>query len=410
MSKHTKNARQGTSPGHLCIWHGLTVPKLAGLMARRPPVDLAHTAKLASVAAMSVYNSGMSALEQMVFGRTVRNTEITEAPLFLLGHWRSGTTLLHNLVTLDPAATYCNLYHVLFPGSFLLTEKVATRLTARLLPATRPMDSMPLTWSHPQEDETALLMQTLCSPYLMLAFQRDSSVYDRFFSFDEASPAEREKFKQALLTFMKKLTVRERKRLVLKSPAHTFRIPMILELFPNAKFAFIYRNPYKVFTSTMHLRRTMFEDNGFAAPDYSSLEDMTLNVYRNLFDTYERDRHLIPEGNLHEIRFEDLEQDPIREIQSLYSGLSLPGFDELEPKLSERLAEHRAHKKNQYQMEAALLDRINTAWQPAFERFGYPMESPTGDERPTEPTLPDATDPLLKTPHATRRPNLKQPT
>jgi hypothetical protein len=345
-------------------------------MALRPPMEWKHTGRLASVALTSVLNSTLNRMESLFYHRRIRSTEIDTPPIFILGHWRSGTTLLHNLLTLAPDTNYCNLYQVLFPGSFLLTENFATRLTAGLLPKTRPMDGMPLTWHHPQEDETALLMRTLLSPYLMLAFHNDPSVYDRYFTLRSVSEHQRQQWKDALLWFSKKLTVRRPGRLIFKSPGHTFRIPLLLDIFPDAKFLMIYRNPYRVFSSTMHLRRTMFRDNGFASLDDSSLEEMTLDVYSRLFETYEEDRHLIPEGNLHEIRFEDLEHSPANVVRGAYEALGLPDFDRLEPCLKQYFAQHGNHRKNQYTLEKGLMQRIYDEWQAAFERYGY---SETGD-------------------------------
>ncbi len=376
MNQAQSESRQGTAPGALCLWNGLTVSSLVKLLALRPAIDWKHSGRLASIAGMSVSNSASAALERLIYNRRIRETQLVAPPVFVLGHWRSGTTMLHNLLTLDPQTTYCNLYHILFPDSFLLTEKVVTRLTTRLIPATRPMDRMPLSWDHPQEDETALMLKTLLSPYLMVAFQNDPEVYERFFSLQDASGKEREQWKQALLHFFKKLTLRDPRRLVLKSPAHTFRIPLLLELFPDAKFAFIARNPYKVFSSTMHLRRTMFTDNALATPDLSGIEDQTLSVYRGLFDTYEQDRHLIPEGNLHELRFEELEADPLGQVARLYDALTLPDFERLEPRIRTSLFEHRAHRKNAYSLEASLKERIDKQWEPAFERFNYAQTLP----------------------------------
>ena len=108
---------------------------------------------------------------------------------------------------------------------------------------------------------------------------------------------------------MKKLTFKAgaNKHVLLKSPTHTFRIPFLLEMFPDARFVYIYRDPYKVYNSTLHLRKTMFGDNGFAPLDMEKLEEDMSNIYLNHLNVYERDRQTVPEGQLHEVRFEDQE-------------------------------------------------------------------------------------------------------
>ena len=122
-----QSARAETKPkkqGHFCVWHGLTVGNWLRLLASRPPMHLSSLPRLASISALSVLNSWNELVETCLLGGRVSRQKIEHPPIFILGHWRSGTTLLHNLMTLDPQFTYPNLYHVIYPGHFLLTERV----------------------------------------------------------------------------------------------------------------------------------------------------------------------------------------------------------------------------------------------------------------------------------------------
>ena len=58
-------------------------------------------------------------------------------------------------------------------------------------------------------------------------------VYEEFFDLERVSSSNREKWKAGLMWFLKCLTVRESKRIVLKSPPHTFRIEALMEMFPE---------------------------------------------------------------------------------------------------------------------------------------------------------------------------------
>lgn len=75
--------------------------------------------------------------------------------VFILGHWRSGTTFLHELLGTDqkfiaPTSLECfATEHYLRWGDFLSSLKWA-------IPARRPMDDMAMGWHRPQEDELAL--------------------------------------------------------------------------------------------------------------------------------------------------------------------------------------------------------------------------------------------------------------
>src|SRR5262249_21201176 len=76
------------------------------------------------------------------YGARLRRTPVREAPLFIIGHWRTGTTLLHELLILDGRHSYPNTYQCLEPNHFLLTERLITRWLWFLMPSRRPMDSM----------------------------------------------------------------------------------------------------------------------------------------------------------------------------------------------------------------------------------------------------------------------------
>src|SRR5207244_7988419 len=76
--------------------------------------------------------------------------------------------------------------------------------------------------------------------------------------------------------------------LVLKSSGHTCRIRLLLELFPDAKFVHIHRNPYAVFQST---RRTVLKVSPWSVlqrPDHSDLDDRTIRQYKEVYDVFLR--------------------------------------------------------------------------------------------------------------------------
>lgn len=376
-NKRTEDNKQPqvkrTSQGPLCVWHGLSVYGLYKFFQLKPPIHSSRLKTLASLPFTAIYNSLMNGIETLVFGRRVAKIDVHKSPIFIIGHWRSGTTLLHNMMFADENMMSCNLYEVLYPGHFLLTESVVKKLTARFLPETRPMDNMRIGWDLPQEDETALLLNTpLISPYLLMAFYRRPELFERFYELKDASPAEQSQWKNAFIHLLKKLSFRyPNKRAVLKSPTHTYRIPLLLELFPDAKFVYISRDPYAVFQSSLHLRRTLFDENGMEPFREEGLEEMTLDVYQKLFHAYERDRHLIEPGRLYEIRYEEFVLDPLGELKKLYDALDLPEFEQLEAKLRPTMKEVREYKKNQFRLSDDVKRRVYDALKPIFKHFGY---------------------------------------
>ena len=157
----------------------------------------------------------------------------------MIGHWRSGTTLLHELLVLDSRHTYADTYDCFAPNHFLVSSWLIRPTLGLLMPARRPVDNMAAGWDHPQEDEFALCNMGVPSPYLTAAFPNCPSQYPEYLDLRDVPPAAVQRWKDSLRWFLTCLTVRRPKRIVLKSPAHTCRIKVLLEMFPNAKFVHI---------------------------------------------------------------------------------------------------------------------------------------------------------------------------
>jgi hypothetical protein len=371
--------------GFFCVWHGCSFGNWLKLLASRPKMHWSRLHKLISITGLSVLNSGSNLMESAVFGRKIARQTIDHPPVFILGHWRSGTTLLHNLMTLDQQFAFPNLYEVMFPRNFLLTERLVTSLTSWMLPKTRPMDNVEAGYHLPQEDEVGLLLLSGLSPYMMLAHPHDPSKYEPYFELTSCSPAEKQRWKDDFLYFIKKLTIKNNKPMVMKSPTHTFRIPVLLEMFPDAKFVYIYRDPYDVYNSSIHLRKTLFAENGLAKVDMDErMQEETLSLYSYCIDTYERTRSLIPAGNLHEIRFEDLEANPLGEMHHIYEGLGLGGWESVEPAIQKKVPELTRYRKNSFVMDEAVMRKVYNRWKPSFDRYGYPSRLPEYQPAPAK--------------------------
>ena len=360
------------SQGGLTIWNGMNVSGLWRFMQSRPSIHWTRLHRLVPLPFTAAYNSGMGAIESLLYGRAVAATELTAPPLIVLGFLRSGTTLLQNLLSHDPQFGHLGLYQALFPWHFLLTENVAKKLTGAFVPKARPMDNMQVSWDAPQEDDIATTIMSRVSPYMFLSRPPDLQSFWRALDFDTLPAEDLDRYKSCLTLLLKKMTYRSQKRIMLKSPFHTFHVRTLLELFPDAKFLYIHRNPYHVFRSGCHLRRRMIDENTLGRSIYKNVEDEILGTYQFAFERYENDRHLIPQGNLHEICYENLEVDPIEELGNAYDALSLDGVDALKAAIRPQLASLQSYQKNQFKDDPALVRRVYAELRPAFERFGYP--------------------------------------
>ncbi len=201
------------------FWHGMDFFTWMELLIRnRFAFAPIRTSMVATVTFASLLNSFASVFESLFYSHDVRNTKLREPPLFVLGHWRSGTTLLHELLMLDPRHTCPTTYQCLAPHHFLWTEWFMPALLRFLLPAQRPMDNMPAGMDRPQEDEFALVNLGVPSPYLVWAFPNHGPVCDEYLDLRTLPAAEREAWKRTWLDFVKRIALKNNRP---RSGTHT---------------------------------------------------------------------------------------------------------------------------------------------------------------------------------------------
>jgi hypothetical protein len=355
------------------IWQGCNFPAFMRLLCKnRCAVHPRFLYMPLVMTTVSVIHSALEFLQESWYGSRLDRTAIRQAPLFIIGHWRTGTTLLHEMITLDPRFACPNTYHCLEPNHFLLTEGLADTLFRWMLPSHRPMDNMAMGWNRPQEDEFALCMMGQPSPYCTIAFPNHPPQDMAALDVDALPLPQREKWKRAFVGFLKRLTYRDPRRLVLKSPTHSCRIPTLLELFPQAQFLHIVRNPYVVFPSTVKLWQSLFGTHGLQVPRFQGLEEFVFTTFEHMYDRIEEGKKLVPEGNFHEMRYEDLIADPLTEVGKAFSRLRLGKFDELRPKLETFWQMQSGYQTNRYSaLSAELLAEIGRRWEAVIERYGY---------------------------------------
>lgn len=355
------------------LWQGCSFPAWVRLLLRnRFAVHPPYWHIPLVVTTVSIGHSALRYLQEALYGSKLDRTPIRHPPLFIIGHWRTGTTLLHELLTLDPRHSYPTTYCCLEPNHFLLTERLVKRLFGWVLPTHRPMDNMKVGWDQPQEEEFALCMLGQPSPYLTIAFPNRPPQDQEALDVDPLPPRQREAWKRAFVGLLRRLTYRDPRRLVLKSPTHTCRIPTLLDLFPGAKFVHIVRNPYVVFPSTVNLWRTLYRTHGLQVPTFRGLEEHVFATFTHLYDRLEATRRLVPPGDFHEVRYEDLIARPIDEMAALYDRLGLGAFAALQPRLEQYWRDNAGYQTNRYPpLSDALRGEIGHRWRPVIERYGY---------------------------------------
>lgn len=356
------------------IWSGITLAAWLRLLARNRFRIAPHRIPMALVVTTlaALVNSPASWAQRLIFGRRIARTKIEPHPIFVVGHWRTGTTFLHELLVADPRHASPTSYQCFAPGHFLVSRSWLGKLAEMLSPRHRPQDDMPFSLDSPQEDEFALCNLGIPSPYWTMAFPNHPPQCQQYIDMEGLTPSERERWKQGLFRFLQAVTYATGKRLVLKSPAHLGRIRVLLELFPQAKFVHIYREPLSVFASTMNLWRRFYRDQGLQRPTYEGLEEYVLETFNRLYRAFERDRPLLGPGQLAEVRFETLVANPLGELERIYRELDLGSFELARPGIEQLLEGRKDYKPNRFTIAEEVRQKVREHWGWFAVKYGYP--------------------------------------
>jgi hypothetical protein len=376
MSERVAAIERRWSSEQLAVGIGLG-PWIALLARHGFRVHPVYWHRAAMVGAVGLLSSTLGAIERLTHGSAVRAQKLDPAPLFVLGHWRSGTTHLHNLLATDPANTACNTWQAVFPSHALLTGTIGPRLLRNALPAHRTYDKVAMSWGSAAEDEIALLkLDGARSFYCALMFPDDFEQFVRYVDFgDEATDDDRRIFLERLELLLRKLMVASGgKRVIVKSCPHTARMRLVAEAFPTSRFVYIHRHPARVFASMLHMRSIVDWENYLQRPQRSFVEgrwDQTARLGQVVFERYLRDRERLGPDRLMELAYDDLCGNELARMAELYERLGLPGWAEAEARLVPYVAGLKGYQRNTLPLDERLLDYVYDRWRFVYEAHGY---------------------------------------
>ena len=367
-----KPAPTRRSPFEASLWLGIDFFAWVRLLGRnRFAIDIAKTPLALLITIVAAGNTLLRWTETLWFRRRVRAVPPPEDPIFIIGHWRTGTTMLHELMSLDPRHRCPTTYESLSPNHFLLSEHVVRRFFGFVLPRKRPFDNVRMGFDRPQEDEAALCLRGQPSPFLTVAFPRRPAMDPAYVDLESLSPPQLARWKSNLVRFLQLLLYKRPGRLVLKSPQHTFRLKVLKEMFPRAKFIHMVRDPYVVYPSTMHFWRTMYETYGLQPFDMGALREHVFSTFEQMHAKLEATRTLIDDAHICELRYEDLARDPVEQMEALYEFLELGDFDVVRPAIQRFAERSKRYRTNSYPLDASTRDEIVRRWADYFVKYGY---------------------------------------
>ncbi len=313
------------------------------------------------------------ALQERRYRKELANKTLENDPLFILGHWRSGTTFLHNIFAQDKHFGYTTTYQTVFPHYIMSLQGFFKPVMKLLMPSHRPTDNMELSPDLPQEEEFALSNMTACNYYNFWFFpERMQEWCDRFLTFKTITDEELREFKQTFEKLVKlSLWNTGGTQYLSKNPPHTGRIKAMTELFPRARYIYLMRNPYTVFESTRSFYINTIKPLQFHAISDEEMEQNILRNYMELYHAYKEQKQHLPEGALYEVRFEDIEKDALNITKDIYSKLGIPGWEEAKSAIESYIQSKKGYKKNKYQYAPRTVRLVNEHWGEALDDWGY---------------------------------------
>lgn len=353
----------GSTPGTL----------LQLLLANGPPArDRWPQVALALTVALARWP--FSTVERVFVSLTQGQTTPMPDPIFIVGYWRSGTTHLHNLMAQSPHLGYITPLATGLPWDILGIVRALEPLLERALPQDRYVDNVAVTPTSPQEDSIPLATMGAHSYYHGLYFPSQFEAHFRRDVFQTGGETDLAHWRHLHRHLLKKVSIHQRSfPLVIKNPVYTGYIRHLRVLWPRAKFIHIYRNPYRVFPSTRHYFNRLLPELALQTYGDLPIEPLILESYPILIKALQADTADLPPDQFAELRFEDLQADPLPVLQALFEQLELPDFEAARPRLTGYLADLQDYRQNQYTLDPDTIAKIETHWQPLIQQWGYSL-------------------------------------
>ncbi|MFM7509550.1 MAG: sulfotransferase family protein [Actinomycetota bacterium] len=269
-----------------------------------------------------------------------------EAPVFVTGLGRSGTTLLHELLALDPGARSPALWEFAHPvpPPEAATAETDPRITIADDEIT-VMDEMFPAFTGMHENRGFLPTECIfafafqCSTDMFTGLY-DVPSYTMYRAGGDRTP-EYAWHRRLLAT----LGSRRPGSWVLKAPSHLSALPTLFAEYPDARVVITHRDPLRVvgsLTDMMATLRWMHSDH----VDHAAISELLGMGLVFQMDTVSaaRDSGAVPEDRVHDVLYSDLIADPVATVESLYADWDREFTNAFRARLQDYVdARHRGH-------------------------------------------------------------------
>ncbi|MFT4646760.1 MAG: hypothetical protein ACI8ZX_003193 [Planctomycetota bacterium] len=313
-------------------------------------------------------------LQRLLFDTKINKIDLqTKQPVFIIGHWRSGTTHLHYVFHKDNQFGTLSNYQTFSFTTALLSQRVVKFLLSPLMPKERTQDNIKMTVDKPGEEEQALSVVSTRTGIHSWIFGKNPSYFSKYNLFKGISDEEKKAWQEDYTYVLKNISfANNNKQLLLKNPHNTSRVKELLEMFPKAKFVFIHRNPLDVYISMIHLYGKVIETQFLQYATIRERKELILYYYKETMQKYLKDRAMIPKESLFEVGFDEFTGNEMEMAEKMYTHLDIDGFENAKPRIQHYLDSVKTYKKNKFRkIDPEMEARIRKEWAFAFEEWGY---------------------------------------
>ncbi|NHJ46435.1 MAG: sulfotransferase [Asgard group archaeon] len=324
----------------------------------------------------------LRAIEWIAVTRKVKKTKVKTDPLFVIGHYRTGTTYLMTLLAYDKSKGYCSNLEGYVPHFFITFHGLAKKLIDASLPETRPMDDVVMGSDEPTEEEYAIGAMSKYGFYNGFIFPKKFKHFSKYNAIeDHYKEKDVKKWRKVYETFVRKLTLKYKGRmLILKNPTITYKIKLILKMYPNAKFVHLYRNPYTMYASTVRFFREVFAIYAVQTWKDEDLQQGIIDNYKEMYELFNETRKLIPKERIIDIKYEDFIKDPMSDLKRIYKDLDIEGFEECKENFAKYIKSQESYTPGKHIISDDVINRVNDNWDFIREMHGYERLEPKGSE------------------------------
>jgi omega-hydroxy-beta-dihydromenaquinone-9 sulfotransferase len=317
---------------------------------------------------------------ELVFTRKIKKHKITKDPIFVLGFYRSGTSFTHEFLSQDPRLGYHTNYQMILPEIMLTTERFMAPFfdfICRTFNIQDPVHRVRMSFKYPGEEDGT--MTTFLNPrgaqWGYFFPKKMMEHFKKYVLFETIDDKEKKAWMDDMMFIHKKISIANKgKQLIFKSPPNTARVELLLSQYPNAKFIFIHRNPYEVYSSNKSFWKVTHRIYALGSYKNVNTDEIIFETYSKMMDKYVAERHLIPHGQLIEVAYDDMLKAPLDTMKSIYKTLSLADFSEIEDTMKTYLEKQKSFVGLKHELPKEVKAKVNERFGPYLKYWDYPVE------------------------------------